>query len=738
MSAFETPEITPLGATALLVRFGDRIDRDLSLRIARLVDHLDHQDVPGIVDLAPAYTTLIVLFDPDEADTQTIAGLVDAGWTTVADDPDSDNQQARLVEIPVVYGGDAGPDLQDVATATGLSSEEVIRRHSGATYTVGVLGFSPGFAFLIGLPPKLESPRRASPRTRVPPGSVGIGGAQTGIYPLPTPGGWSLIGRTPRVMFDPARASDEELRPGDRIRFVPVGAEDATFPESSGEDESHHDVGSGPIEILQAGVQSSVQDLGRPAQARLGITPGGAADRSALVCGNRLLGNDDSAAGIEWTLLPPAIRFHAPCRVVCSGTDPGWRHNGTEIEIGQIVLLAEGDEFTAQSSSQPVGARGYICVAGGIDVPVVRGSRSLDLSAGFGGGFGRPLKKGDRLPIGQQADNPELDNLRVQDSSSNPSSRPVRVVRGPQADRFDDAAWSTFLTKPFKIDAQSNRMGLRLNGPALMPEGGADVISEGVLTGAIQVTGSGQSIVLLPGRATIGGYTKIAAVIEADHDRLAQLRPNATIRFAEVSLEDATQAWWEMRPSVYGGLRSDSDDNDGKPAMNQDATSESPGLPTDANGWTPAGVIAVIRELANHDVQAFSLRVESAGLEIVIDRGGGLPARPPREFQRSETSPATDPSDTVLSDNPNADHSGVITASLLGTFYRRISPDAPMLVEEGDIVEAGQTVGLIEVMKTYHEVTAPVAGRVTKVIAEDGASVEFGELLMELDPAREE
>lgn len=731
MSAFGTPEITPLGATALLARFGERIDRDLSLRIAGLVDHLDQQNVPGIVDLIPAYTTLIVLFDPDEADMQTIAGLVDAGWTTVADNPESDNQQVRLIEIPVVYGGDAGPDLEDIATATGLAAEEIVRRHRSETYTVGVLGFSPGFAFLIGLPPELESPRRASPRTRVPPGSVGIGGAQTGIYPLPTPGGWSLIGRTPRVMFDPARASDDELTPGDRVRFISIDAGDAIFPEPSGEVERNDDCGSGPIEIVQAGVQTSVQDLGRPGQARLGITPGGAADRSALIAGNRLLGNAADAAGIEWTLLSPAIRVDAPCRIVCTGADPGWRHNGAPVEIGQVVSLSAGDELDALPSGQPLGARGYICVAGGIDVPVVRGSRSLDLSAGFGGGVGRALRKGDWLPIGEQSDNPHADNPDPQDNWSNPSHRPFRVVRGPQADRFDHAAWSIFLKEPFTIDTQSNRMGLRLNGPALVPDGGADVISEGVVTGAIQVTGSGQPIVLLPGRATIGGYTKIATVIEADHDRLAQLRPGATIRFAEISLEEADDAWREMRPSTYGGLRLDDDEES---VMSEDAASQTPTLPTETDGWTPDGVISVIRELANHDVRAFSLRVESAGLEIVIDRGGGLPDLPARAFQHAETSPPTKQPDSIPAENPKADQFSAIPAPLLGTFYRRTSPDSPMLVEEGDTVDAGQAVGIIEVMKTYHEVTAPVAGRVTKVIVEDGASVEFGELLMELEP----
>ncbi len=734
MTDFERPQITPLGANALVARFGDRIDRGLSLRIARLVEHLDHRTVPGIVDLIPAYTTLIVLFNPESTDTGTIADITLAAWNDAAYSPQSDTPEARYIDVPVVYGGDAGPDLEDVARTTGLPPEAVVRRHSEVTYTVGALGFSPGFAFLIGLPPELEAPRRSSPRIRVPAGSVGIGGAQTGIYFLPTPGGWSLIGRTPRLMFDPAQASNQELRPGDQIRFVSIEAGNATFPEPSAAVGSDSRAPGGSVEIVEAGVQTSVQDLGRPGQGRLGITPGGALDRSALIAGNRLLGNADDAAGIEWTLLPPALRFQEPCRVVCTGTDPGWRHNGTPIEIGQVESFNAGDTLDAQSSRQPLGARGYICVAGGIEVPAVRGSRALDLSAGFGGGFGRPLQKGDRIATGVGVDNPNSDNELIHGRGAEPAGRPFRVVRGPQADWFDDAAWSTFLSESFTIDAQSNRMGLRLNGPALVPMGGADVISEGVVTGAIQVTGSGQPIVLLPGRATIGGYTKIATVIEADHDRLAQVRPGTAIRFTEVSLDDARAALRETRLSIHGGLITDDDE---EPVMSNDEKATPSGSPTDEHGWTPDGVIAVIRELANHDVRAFSLRVESAGLEIVIDRGGGLPGRLGPSDHRSHDGTEPDTRFTEHQDNPRTDNMTAVTAPLLGTFYRRTSPEASVLIEEGGTVEAGQTVGLIEVMKTYHDVTAPVAGRVTRVIVEDGASVEFGEVLMELEPARE-
>lgn len=715
----DAPAVIPLGATALLARFGDRIDRDLTARIARLVARLDGAE--GIVDLIPSYTTLVVLVDPARLAVSDAALLVDEMWATIEGDPAPDEPSSHNIDIPVVYGGEAGPDLEDVARQAGISADEVIRRHSEVEYTVGALGFSPGFAFLIGLPPELATPRRATPRTRVPAGSVGIGGVQTGIYSLPTPGGWNLIGRTPRRMFDPNGDGEAEMRLGDRVRFVPVDAAEAPpFPETVIAD-VESDAGNGVLEIVEPGVQTTVQDLGRPGQARAGITAGGAMDRSALIAGNRVLGNPDGAAAIEWTLLPPAVHFHAACRVVLTGADPGWRVDGRPVAIGEAVDLAAGSALRATPVGGTAGARGYLCVAGGIDVPVVRGSRSLDLAAGFGGGFGRPLQSGDRLASGDMPDHPVSDQRRRSIAPVDPAARPFRVVRGPQAGHFDDVAWKAFLTQPFTVDAQSNRMGLRLNGPEIVPES-ADLISEGVVTGDIQVTGSGQPIVLLPGRATIGGYPKIATVIEADHDRLGQLRPGATIRFAEVSLDDASVALRAWRPSVYGGLSSDEE-------MPMPDDRQSP------DAWTPDGVIRVIRELADHDVTAFSLRVESAGLEISIDRGGDLPRRLPRVHEEGS---ATDSADgRADADNPEADQDGAITASLLGTFWRRPSPEEPPFVEVGDRVEAGRTVGTIEVMKTFSEVVAPVAGVVTRVLVEDGAMVEYGQALMVLDPIEE-
>jgi inhibitor of KinA len=215
--------LEPLGDRALLAVLGDAIDPDLNDRVHALAGAIRDAGLPGIRDLVPAYATLAVHYDPERwtgdggAPARVLARELLALWAGTATAAGSGS---RVVTIPVRYGGEWGPDLADVAGHCGLSEAEVVRRHTDRDYRVFMLGFAPGFPYLGGLDPALATPRRATPRTRIPAGSVGIAGAQTGIYPLETPGGWQIIGRTDLRLFDPALAEPCRLRPGDRLRFV--------------------------------------------------------------------------------------------------------------------------------------------------------------------------------------------------------------------------------------------------------------------------------------------------------------------------------------------------------------------------------------------------------------------------------------------------------------------------------------------------------------------------------------
>jgi KipI family sensor histidine kinase inhibitor len=204
--------IRPLGEAALCCTVDGPITLEHQQRFWQLAAALGQAD--GVGDIVPGMNNLTLTFDPLRTEAEALAQAVLALWTQ----PARRQSPGRPVEIPVHYDG---PDLGDVATHCGLDADDVVRRHAAAEYVVYFIGFQPGFAYLGGLDPSLHTPRRAAPRTLVPAGSVGIGGAQTGIYPLATPGGWQLIGRTTLPLFDPQAEPPTLLAPGDRVRFVP-------------------------------------------------------------------------------------------------------------------------------------------------------------------------------------------------------------------------------------------------------------------------------------------------------------------------------------------------------------------------------------------------------------------------------------------------------------------------------------------------------------------------------------
>lgn len=208
------PRIYAFGDTALVCESAPPATLDCQRRVWAAAQAA--RTWPHVLEVVPGMNNLTLVFDPLAADRDALAEQLRAAWDTAGDAPAPD----REVEIPVRYGGTYGPDLDVVAAHTGLSAQEVIERHAQAEYVVFFLGFQPGFAYLGGLDHALHTPRRAEPRVEVPAGSVGIGGAQTGIYPAASPGGWQLIGRTTVSLFDPARTPPALLQPGDRVRFT--------------------------------------------------------------------------------------------------------------------------------------------------------------------------------------------------------------------------------------------------------------------------------------------------------------------------------------------------------------------------------------------------------------------------------------------------------------------------------------------------------------------------------------
>ncbi|MBI4609987.1 MAG: biotin-dependent carboxyltransferase [Candidatus Rokubacteria bacterium] len=292
--------------------------------------------------------------------------------------------------------------------------------------------------------------------------------------------------------------------------------------------------------VLEPGLLTTIQDLGRPGYLRYGIPPSGPVDREAFILANRLVGNPETAAALECTLMGPRLDVDADCLVAVTGAEMPMTVNDRAIPPWTAVRLKAGDALRLGTAQR--GVRTYLAIAGGIDVAPALGSRSTYLRGRLGGLEGRQLKKGDRLPIGRPTaplERYEGRRVRAEHIPSYSEEPEVRVVLGLQADRFTPAGIAAFLERPYEMLPQSDRMGARLRGPHITHTRGHDIVSDGIPLGGIQVVGDGQPIVLLVDRQSTGGYTKIATVCSVDIGRVGQVRPGQKLWFRKLSLDEA-------------------------------------------------------------------------------------------------------------------------------------------------------------------------------------------------------
>jgi KipI family sensor histidine kinase inhibitor len=524
------------GESALVVELGNAIDPELNARVLALDRALLESPFDGYLEAVPSYRSLLVFFDPERVSAKAVEDHVAGLGARTAS---ASRSASRLREVPTVYDG---ADLEDVGGRIGASVDEVIRLHSEREYLVYMVGFTPGFAYMGSTHERLGLPRRSTPRTRVPAGSVGIAMGQTGIYPSETPGGWNLLGRAEhRNLFDLSQDPPSYFLPGDRVRFVPVASlparpEEAALPTPRGAD----------VEVLDGGLLTTVQDLGRIGYQRYGVPVAGAADAPALRAANRLVGNAPGAAGLECTVSGPILAARGPIVAAVTGADLGAVVEREDIGRFEVppwssFFLRPGNVLRFEGRRS--GARAYVAFAGGIDVPEVLGSRSTYLTAGFGGFEGRTLRSGDRFGLGAAARAAAPGARWTRNARAN-GSEPIRLVLGPQEDYFTEKALVTLTSSTYTVAAASDRMGLRFEGPALEHRH-VDFVSDGIMQGGIQVPPNGLPILMLADRATMGGYPKIATAALVDIPRLAQLLPGDTVRFRVVTREEARSAYLE-------------------------------------------------------------------------------------------------------------------------------------------------------------------------------------------------
>lgn len=301
---------------------------------------------------------------------------------------------------------------------------------------------------------------------------------------------------------------------------------------------------SAALTVITPGPCTTVQDLGRFGRQGLGVPVAGALDPVSLRLANRLVGNPEGEACLEILQAGPTLQVAAESvRIALAGTQTALTLPGEEaapVPAWRSVTLERGERL--QLGSLVDSGCAYLAVAGGFALDPVLGSRSTYRRAGLGGFQGRALQGGDTLPL-RHARVPEgTTDLALHPAPDLAQAAPIRVIPGPQADHFTEAGWQTFLRSDFTVSAQSDRMGLRLDGPRLAHVGDGNIVSDGIATGAIQVPGSGQPIILLADHQTTGGYAKIATVISADLPRLGRCRAGQSLRFQAVTVEDAEPA----------------------------------------------------------------------------------------------------------------------------------------------------------------------------------------------------
>lgn len=546
--------------SALLVELGDEPGDAATAAVLALDAQLAATPPAGVVEVIPALRSLLIEYDPLRTSHVRLRGDVEAMLR-----PDLTGTGAaptRAHRIEVCYDSDAAPDLDAVSRATGLAADEVVRRHAGARYRVAMLGNLPGLPYLLGLDPALRVSRRDDPRDAVPPGSVAIAGGLSCIYPSAGPGGWNLIGRTGAMLFDPLRTPPALLAPGDIVEFVAVHDAADVAQAVHSDDASGDDSGAPALLVVEPGLLTTVQDMGRHGHQRAGVPVCGALDTELLRVANLLAGNPAGTAALEVTHSGPLLQVRAGSVRVAVAGDCELQRIGVD---GSVTVLASWRSLVLRDGERlrlgrvRSGLRCILAVEGGVDVAPVLGSRSTYLRGGFGGLHGRALRRGDVLPLqrGYAGHHPDvrLADAAVRDAHlvQPEGTCTVRAVPGPQHDAIDDTSLAALFTTDMAVSPRSDRVGLRLDGLRLRHRDAAEIVSDGCAAGSVQVPGSGQPIVLLADRGTTGGYPKVATVAGADLSRLARLRPGATLRLERIDVA-AAEALRRRRQAVLAAL----------------------------------------------------------------------------------------------------------------------------------------------------------------------------------------
>ncbi|WP_313821762.1 carboxyltransferase domain-containing protein [Citricoccus sp.] len=544
------------GTRAFLLECGSLAD------VVAMRARLASDPLPGQVEVLAAAETLALSFSHRGAALS--AAEVLRTWGPV----EGDLQAGGLVEIEVVYDGE---DLDEVGDLTGLGRDGLIRWHTGTDWIGAFGGFAPGFTYLVPADGPadqpaasradhlvdhsadgraLDIPRRDSPRTTVPAGSVALAGRFSAVYPRSSPGGWQLIGRTNAILWDLDRPAPALVAPGDRVRYRAVREQARIGPAGNSDPGTTPAgtaaTGTGPAVVIEhPGLQSLIQDQGRPGQGDLGVSAAGAADADSARQANRVVGNAAGAAVIETLLGGLRLRARGHQVLALTGAETpavitavaGGLPSDRAVAHRAPFALYDGE--TLEIGEPTAGLRTYVAVRGGLEADVVLGSRSTDSLSGLGPA---PLVAGTEVPAGA---GPRYAAVGNAEAPLRPMPRAeattvLRVVPGPRDDWFGPAGLDRLAGQDWLVTDQCNRIGVRLAvseggtaqaGKPLERRRDGELASEGAVTGALQVPPSGLPVLFLADHPVTGGYPVIGVVLPEDLTLAAQLPPGAHVRF---------------------------------------------------------------------------------------------------------------------------------------------------------------------------------------------------------------
>ncbi|HEV2897962.1 MAG TPA: urea amidolyase family protein [Pseudaminobacter sp.] len=515
----------PSGSDAFLVELDD-----LAATLT-LLDGLLAQRPEGTVDLVPAARTLLVRFDPLLTNREELINSI-----CRIDLSARRKRQGETFEIPVAYDGG---DLNEVADILGWEVDELIRRHTEATYTVAFNGFAPGFSYMTCDDPAFDIPRRKSPRVRIPAGSVALGGRFSGIYPSDSPGGWQLLGRTPLRMWDTTRPRAALLAPGDRVRFRDM-TKGAAVPILAPPKPKTVVFSAAGLLVTRSDSPALYQDLGRPGRADQGVSESGALDRGSLIQANLCVGNRREAAAIEIAFGGFALKADRAVTLAVTGAPAPLSIRTADARsfsapFGRPFALDAGEELVIDHP--PEGMRKYLALRGGFDVEAILGSAATDTLAKVGPA---PIMAGDIL-IPANEPTTAVDPFQTMSKKLPKAGDTVTLdmVLGPRTDWFTQKGVEALLNQNWQVTAESSRVGMRLAGTQPVERrDAAELPSEGTALGAIQVPHSGQPVLFLADHPLTGGYPVIGVVARHHLDLAGQIPIGANIRFNAIAAFD--------------------------------------------------------------------------------------------------------------------------------------------------------------------------------------------------------